>query len=120
MDSTMRPALEAAAKRLCICDGECFETRHGMMHGPCERRMGETAAAIAAFHEHRAAAAKRIGTARALEEAFRHESIAAAVEAAAKEAMGLGSCPAEYGGKREDCAAWPECACEPMAKEAGE
>ena len=52
MDSTMRPALEAAAKRLCICDGVCFETRHGMMHGPCERRMGETAAAIATFLRH--------------------------------------------------------------------
>jgi hypothetical protein len=48
-DQSIRAALEAAAKRLCICDGECFETRHGMMHGPCERRMGKTAAAVAAF-----------------------------------------------------------------------
>ena len=24
-----------------------------------------------------------------------------------------GTCPAEHGGKREDCAAWPACACEP-------
>jgi hypothetical protein len=49
MTDTIRAALEAAAKRLCICDGECFETRHGMMHGPCERKMGKTAAAVAAF-----------------------------------------------------------------------
>ena len=47
------------------------------------------------------------------------EQARAAVEAAAKEAMGPGSCPAEYGSKREDCAAWPACACEPMANEAG-
>jgi hypothetical protein len=49
MTDTIRAALDAAAKRLCICDGECFETRHGMMHGPCERKMGKTAAAVAAF-----------------------------------------------------------------------
>jgi hypothetical protein len=49
MTDTIRAALEAAAKRLCICDGDCFETRHGMMHGPCERKMGKTAAAVAAF-----------------------------------------------------------------------
>jgi hypothetical protein len=45
----VREALEAAAKRLCICDGECFETRHGMMNGPCEQQRDTTAAAIAAF-----------------------------------------------------------------------
>jgi hypothetical protein len=27
--------------------------------------------------------------------------------------MGPGSCPAEYGMQREDCDAWPACACEP-------
>lgn len=27
----IRAALAAAAKRLCVCDGECFETRHGKM-----------------------------------------------------------------------------------------
>lgn len=26
--------------------------------------------------------------------------------------MGPGSCPAEYGGQREDCDAWPACACD--------
>ena len=48
-DPTMRAALEKAGQAMCICDGECFETRHGMMHGPCEQRVGKTAAAIAAF-----------------------------------------------------------------------
>jgi hypothetical protein len=75
MTDTIRAALEAAAKRLCICDGECFETRHGMMHGPCERKMGKTAAAVAAFlralPDH---AAGRYGY-----------ELAAAVEAAAQE-----------------------------------
>lgn len=47
----IRAALEAAKKRLCMCDGECFETRHGMMNGPCEADMRGTAAAIAAFLE---------------------------------------------------------------------
>jgi biopolymer transport protein ExbB/TolQ len=54
-DAAIRAALDAAAMRLCICDGECFETRHGMMHGPCERRTGKTAAAVAAFLRHMAA-----------------------------------------------------------------
>lgn len=45
----IRAALEAAAKRLCVCDGECFETRHGMMNGPCEAMIGQAAAAVAAF-----------------------------------------------------------------------
>lgn len=47
----VKEALEKAATRLCICDGECFETRHGMMHGPCEKSTKDTAAAIAAFLE---------------------------------------------------------------------
>ncbi len=51
MDDAIRKALEVAKKRLCICDGECFETRHGMMNGPCEADMHGTAAAIAAFLE---------------------------------------------------------------------
>ena len=37
MSGTIREAVEAAARQFCICDGECFETRHGMMHGPCEQ-----------------------------------------------------------------------------------
>lgn len=45
----IRAALEAAARRLCICDGECFATRHGMMHGPCEQDLPRAAAAVAAF-----------------------------------------------------------------------
>ena len=51
MDDAIKRALEVASKRLCICDGECFETRHGMMHGPCEARLQPAAAAIAAFLE---------------------------------------------------------------------
>ncbi len=47
----IKRALEVAKKRLCMCDGECFETRHGMMNGPCEADMHATAAAIAAFLE---------------------------------------------------------------------
>lgn len=45
----IRAALAAAAKRLCVCDGECFETRHGRMNGPCDAMIGQAAAAIAAF-----------------------------------------------------------------------
>jgi hypothetical protein len=41
-------ALDKAAEATCICEGECFETRHGMMHGPCEKLTGEAANAIAA------------------------------------------------------------------------
>jgi hypothetical protein len=48
-DQTIRAALEAAAKRLCICDGECFETRHGMMHGPCEKEIDKAVNALASF-----------------------------------------------------------------------
>ena len=49
MSDPIKAALEAAGKRLCICDGECFETRHGMMHGLCEQPRQQTAAAVAAF-----------------------------------------------------------------------
>ena len=49
MSDPIRDALEAAARRLCICDGECFATRHGMMHGPCEQDLPRAAAAVAAF-----------------------------------------------------------------------
>ena len=79
---TIRAALEVAACALCreakSCRGDCGDR--------CAWREADVsmpacaAAAVAAFHEHMAADAKRIGTARALEEAFRHESIAAAVE----------------------------------------
>jgi hypothetical protein len=48
-EPTIKAALEAAAKQFCICDGECFETRHGMMNGPCEAMIGQAATAIAAF-----------------------------------------------------------------------
>jgi hypothetical protein len=46
---TIKAALDAAARAICMCDGECYETRHGMMHGPCERKLDEAQAAIAAF-----------------------------------------------------------------------
>ena len=51
MDDAIGKALRAAATHNCICYGECFETRHGMMNGPCEAELGPTAAAIAAFLE---------------------------------------------------------------------
>lgn len=47
--ATLR-AVEAHARALCICDGECFETRHGMMHGPCEAQIAESVRALAAYH----------------------------------------------------------------------
>jgi hypothetical protein len=49
MNNPIRAALDKAACAICICEGECFETRHGMMHGPCEKLTGEAANAIAAF-----------------------------------------------------------------------
>ncbi len=53
-EPAIRAALDVAAKCLCICDGECFETQRGMMHGPCERprHSAAAAAAIAAFLWH--------------------------------------------------------------------
>ncbi|MBP8298679.1 MAG: hypothetical protein KAX84_21420 [Burkholderiales bacterium] len=51
MIDPIREAVEAAARQLCICDGECFETRHGMMHGPCEQDFTRARRAIAAFHK---------------------------------------------------------------------
>lgn len=50
-DTAIKRALQAAARSDCICYGECFETRHGMMHGPCEADLASAAAAIAAFLE---------------------------------------------------------------------
>ena len=50
-DAAIKKALEVAKRRVCICDGECFETRHGMMQGPCEAEPAKAAAAIAAFFE---------------------------------------------------------------------
>ena len=44
-DPAIAAALREAAKRFCICDGECFETRHGMMNGPCEAMLDQAAAA---------------------------------------------------------------------------
>jgi|688.fasta_scaffold131436_7 hypothetical protein len=49
MTDPIRAALDKAACAICLCEGECFETRHGMMHGPCEKLTGEAANAIAAF-----------------------------------------------------------------------
>jgi hypothetical protein len=49
MSDPIRAALDKAACAICLCEGECFETRHGMMHGPCEKLTGEAANAIAAF-----------------------------------------------------------------------
>jgi hypothetical protein len=49
MTDPIRAALDKAACVICLCEGECFETRHGMMHGPCEKQTGEAANAIAAF-----------------------------------------------------------------------
>jgi hypothetical protein len=48
-DDPIKAALREAAKAFCICDGECYETRHGMMNGPCEAMIGQAAAAVAAF-----------------------------------------------------------------------
>jgi hypothetical protein len=45
----MRAALDKAACAICICESKCFETRHGMMQGPCEKQIGNAAKAIAAF-----------------------------------------------------------------------
>ena len=50
MTDPIRAALDKAAEAICICGGECFETRHGMMHGPCEKKVGKAAKAIAAFN----------------------------------------------------------------------
>jgi hypothetical protein len=47
MTDPIRAALDKAACAICLCEGECFETRHGMMHGPCEKLTGEAANAIA-------------------------------------------------------------------------
>ncbi len=49
MTDPIRAALEKAACAICICDGECFETRHGMMYGPREKQIGNAAKANAAF-----------------------------------------------------------------------
>jgi hypothetical protein len=48
-EDRMRAALLAAARAWCICDGECYETRHGDLHGPCEAREDETKLIINAF-----------------------------------------------------------------------
>jgi hypothetical protein len=50
MTNPIRAALDKAACEMCICEGECFETRHGMMHGPCEKQIDKAAKAIAAFN----------------------------------------------------------------------
>jgi hypothetical protein len=50
MSDPVSAALEKAACAICICEGECFETRHGMMHGPCEKQIDKALKAIAGFH----------------------------------------------------------------------
>jgi hypothetical protein len=49
MTNPIRDALNKADCAICLCEGECFETRHGMMQGPCEKLTGKAANAIAAF-----------------------------------------------------------------------
>lgn len=49
MTNPIRAALDKAACAICICEGECFETRHGMMHGPCEKQIDKAAKANSAF-----------------------------------------------------------------------
>jgi hypothetical protein len=48
-NARVRAALRAAARAWCVCDGECYETRHGDLHGPCEAREDETKLIINAF-----------------------------------------------------------------------
>jgi hypothetical protein len=45
----IKAGLKAAGECLCICDGECFETRHDIMNGPCEQPRQHAAAIVAAF-----------------------------------------------------------------------
>ena len=78
MTDPIKAALYAAAKRICICDGECYETRHGMMSGPCERKLQAAASAIAAFHR-----AMEAATSTCRADAVAHKLQAAAVERAA-------------------------------------
>jgi hypothetical protein len=75
----MRAALLAAARAGCICDGECYETRHGDMHGPCEARENEAARIIDAFLRALPAAAREEAAYRAGAEAMR-EACAAEVD----------------------------------------
>lgn len=49
MGEPIRAALEKAACAMCICEGECFETRHGMMNGPCEKQIEKAATVVNAF-----------------------------------------------------------------------
>jgi hypothetical protein len=49
MSDPIRTALDKAACAICLCEGECFETRHGMMHGPCEKQLGKAANTVAAL-----------------------------------------------------------------------
>jgi hypothetical protein len=49
MTDPIRAALDKAACAICLCEGECFETRHGMMHGPCEKQTGKAANAVTTF-----------------------------------------------------------------------
>lgn len=77
-DAAIKAALRAAEKCICICHGECFETRHGMMHGPCEAEPAKAAAAIAAFHKELRGAHNISGVG-----VLSHDELAVAVERAA-------------------------------------
>jgi hypothetical protein len=48
-NARVQAALRAAARAWCVCEGECYETRHGDLHGPCEAREDETKLIINAF-----------------------------------------------------------------------
>jgi hypothetical protein len=78
-ENRMKAALLAAARAWCICEGECYETRHGEMHGPCEAREEETARIINAFLRALPAAAREEAAYRAGAEAMR-EACAAEVD----------------------------------------
>jgi hypothetical protein len=82
MSDAVKAALREAAKALCICDGECFETRHGMMNDPCEAMLTQAAAAVAAFHNGMAAYYRSFGV---QPSAMYHDNQAAAVTRAAQE-----------------------------------
>ena len=49
MSDRIQAALDKAVCAICLCEGECFETRHGMMHGPCEKEIGKAANAVTKF-----------------------------------------------------------------------
>ena len=85
MTDPIRAALDKAACEICICEGECFETRHGMMHGPCEKFTGEAADAIATFLRALPDGTAIVAIARSTAKNRWQDTLADAVLAAAKE-----------------------------------